>query len=380
MLSTCKARETPSEKAFLHIISSSGYYGAEHVLVQYCSWLAQYHHYIMCICPDYKTLDLLQQEMAKENTSVYGAVGQKLSLLTLVKSCRQLLKSHNFVAINCHGYKELWVALLTAWKWSIPIIMVQHGFTRRNVKMRCNQWLNILSCRLKKVHMVLCVAKAIAKTYQLGGVPKNKIIIIPNSVDVKRNKLDKNTNKNSDKHTDLYMFGFIGRLSVEKGPDLFLNVCQSFVQRYSQAVPVKAVIIGDGPLQQVLMESTEQNHQPQIDWVGYQSDIQYWLQQIKILLITSRTEGTPLCALEAMAFGVPVIAFAVGGLVDLIEHEQTGLLVPPNDLNLFVDTVYRLQQDDILQKKIIKNALAKVEWLNHQSREKVLTCYRQLLI
>ncbi|MGI0118193.1 glycosyltransferase family 4 protein [Zooshikella sp. RANM57] len=366
-------------KALLHIISSSGYYGAEHVLVQYCRWLTEYHHYILCLCSDHKTLDLLVQEMETENTSVYGVVGHKLSLLTLVKYSRQLLINKNITAINCHGYKELWVALFVSYKLSIPIIMIQHGFTRRSVKMLCYQWLNIQCCRFKKVYKVICVANEIADIYLAGGVHSDKITIIPNSVDIMNKALCENIAENVIDSESYYMFAFVGRLSVEKGPDLFLKVYHCFLQCYPQDTPVNAVIIGDGPFQQKLVKVIEQNDKWQVKWVGYQSEIKHWLQRINILLITSRNEGTPLCALEAMAIGVPVIAFSVGGLVDLIEHEQTGLLIPPNDINCFADAMHRLLHEDKLREKIIQNAQAKVRLLNSQSRERLNTCYQQLI-
>lgn len=111
---------------------------------------------------------------------------------------------------------------------------------------------------------------------------------------------------------------FVGRLSPEKGPDLFAGL--------SLLVPgPRYEVFGDGPMRGALAAAGLALHgaQPGMDkaWAG-----------IGLLAITSRAEGLPLAALEAMAHGVPVAAFALGGLPELIAEGQNGFLAAPGDL------------------------------------------------
>lgn len=64
-----------------------------------------------------------------------------------------------------------------------------------------------------------------------------------------------------------------------------------------------------------------------------------------IFVLSSRSEGCPNVVLEAMAQGVPVVATAVGGVPELVEHEASGLLVPPRDPKAFADALGRLVAD-----------------------------------
>lgn len=111
---------------------------------------------------------------------------------------------------------------------------------------------------------------------------------------------------------------FVGRLSPEKGPDLFVEL--------SRLAPgPRYEVFGDGPMRGALQAPGLVLHgaRPGMGgaWAG-----------IGLLAITSRAEGLPLAALEAMAHGVPVAAFALGGLPELIEEGRSGFLAAPGDL------------------------------------------------
>ena len=113
---------------------------------------------------------------------------------------------------------------------------------------------------------------------------------------------------------------FVGRLSEEKGPDLFCGL--------SALVPgPEFVAYGDGPLRAEL----EAAH-PAVRFAGQQPSMAGIWERVGLLCMSSRHEGLPMAALEAMAHGIPVAAFAVGGLPGLIEHGRNGWLAPPRDL------------------------------------------------
>lgn len=80
-----------------------------------------------------------------------------------------------------------------------------------------------------------------------------------------------------------------------------------------------------------------------------------------IFINTTNFDNTPVSVIEAMALGLPVVSTNVGGLPFLIEHSEDGILVAPNDVNLFVNAIERILKAPETAEKISKNARKKVE-------------------
>ena len=81
-----------------------------------------------------------------------------------------------------------------------------------------------------------------------------------------------------------------------------------------------------------------------------------FIKKVNIFLLTSISEGFPNVLLEAMSYGIPVVSSNVGGISDLIEHGENGLIFESNDLDSFYKNVIKLISDNGLRKKISQNA------------------------
>lgn len=122
---------------------------------------------------------------------------------------------------------------------------------------------------------------------------------------------------------------FVGRLSPEKRPDLFLEAAA----RVAAAVPgARFVLAGEGPERPRL---ERQRHDlgldDRVDLPGFTEDPWRLLAQTDVLVCPSDTEGSPRIVLEAMAAGVPVVATAVGGVPHVIRGGSEGVVVAPGD-------------------------------------------------
>lgn len=135
------------------------------------------------------------------------------------------------------------------------------------------------------------------------------------------------------------LVGFLGRLSPEKGPDVFLRAA---LLVHSKLDDVHFVFVGDGPLAPTLRESiTRLKLEDRVHLAGLRRDVPAVLNDLDVLVSSSHSEAMPLAVMEAMASGLPIVATRVGGVPDLIEHGDSGWLVMPND---FEDIATRLQQ------------------------------------
>ncbi|MGY1704507.1 glycosyltransferase family 4 protein [Geodermatophilus sp. SYSU D00697] len=123
--------------------------------------------------------------------------------------------------------------------------------------------------------------------------------------------------------------GVVGRLVPEKGVDVFLRAAS----RVRAVVPwARFVVVGDGPLRADLQaRATAPGLDGAVEFTGYRDDAPTVIAGLDVLVVPSRSEGSPLVVCEAMAAGVPVVATRVGGLPDLVEDRGSGFLVAPGD-------------------------------------------------
>ena len=118
--------------------------------------------------------------------------------------------------------------------------------------------------------------------------------------------------------------GYLGRLDEEKGVDVLVEVVKELPEE------VTFVFIGDGALrpriERELADRIEAGSVELTGWVDHE-DVSALLGELRLPVMTSRTEGVSTTALEAMACGTPVCATPVGGIPDVVEDWETGLLL-----------------------------------------------------
>jgi L-malate glycosyltransferase len=173
---------------------------------------------------------------------------------------------------------------------------------------------------------------------------------------------------------------FVGRLSQEKRPDLFINMAKLVYENYPNS---SFVIIGSGPLEiEIRRLAYGLNVNSRISFLGLRRDVGELLHGVDVLVCPSDTEGTPRVVVEAMASGVPVVATCVGGLPDLVIDEVTGLLVPAGDVKALAGAVSRLLSDGTIARRIsMAAALEARARLSIGGMElKVASAYRQACI
>jgi glycosyltransferase involved in cell wall biosynthesis len=173
---------------------------------------------------------------------------------------------------------------------------------------------------------------------------------------------------------DEFAVGFLGRLVLEKGLDIFAEVCTAL---RTQGVRHKVLVIGDGPARGWFAERV-----PDAAFAGFQrgDDLGRAVASMDVLFNPSVTETFGNVTLEAMAAAVPVVAARATGAVDLIDEGVTGFLVPPRDVAAYAGAIARLAQDPALHRAQSQAGHAKAQAYRWDAiNQVVLDTYLEML-
>lgn len=215
---------------------------------------------------------------------------------------------------------------------------VGHGENNR----RYSRYINLNLVESQEVRQWLAVC----------GESEERVRIVPSGVDLQLYKpsiAPRALRERLALDDDSFVVGFSGRLSEEKAPLAVLRIAEQI----PEDLPVRFVMTGTGPLGEPLRDAIRRRGlERRVQFVGMVPEVRDYLACYDVLLLPSKFDGRPTVVLEALAMGVPVIASAVGGLPELVEHGVNGYLCPANDLAAFAGHVIALQRDPALHTRM----------------------------
>ncbi len=158
-----------------------------------------------------------------------------------------------------------------------------------------------------------------------------------------------------------YVVGALGGVARRKGADTFVEAGAALVARYDD---VDLLHVGPPPwdgepgFAALVADRAASLPAGRLRFAGFRPTAEA-LAQMDVMVMASREEPFGLAALEAMAAGLPVVASAVGGLADLVEHEVSGILVAPEDPAAIAHWVGRLHDEPALARRLGEAARAR---------------------
>jgi glycosyltransferase involved in cell wall biosynthesis len=152
----------------------------------------------------------------------------------------------------------------------------------------------------------------------------------------------------------------LGRLSFEKGQDMMLEAWAEVTGRFPDW---RLRLYGSGPEEEALRRQAEElGLTGTVEFRGTIADVKGALTAASIFALPSRVEGFPMSVMEAMAYGLPTVAFdCAPGVRELITHESDGLIVQPGNTMEFAAALARLMGDEGLRAKLGRQARTSVQ-------------------
>jgi glycosyltransferase involved in cell wall biosynthesis len=235
-----------------------------------------------------------------------------MMIASFVHAARDAARTADLV--HAHWLPAGWVAARTG----KPFAVTLHG-TDVELAQRVPRLARMVFARAAAV---VAVSNAIADVARSLGA--REVDVIPNGVDVPP--------AGGTEVEPPYVL-YAGRLSKEKG----------VLELVDAARGLPLVVVGDGPVRRYV---------PQARGFAPRAELLRLLDEAAVVACPSRREGFGMTCLEAMAHGKPVVATAVGGLLDLVVDGETGLLVPARDSRALRGAIERLLTDADLRRQL----------------------------
>lgn len=240
-------------------------------------------------------------------------------------------------------------------------------------------WFSRLKYNHGSIRKILCVSDTIKEITAQGIKEKTKLTTVYSGIDLAKFQARNRTLKEELKlPEDAFLVVNTSALADHKDYFTFIDVAEKVIE---QREDTYFLIMGEGPMEQELKAyARTKKVKKQLQFLGFRNDIPQILAGVDLFLITSKTEGLGTSILDAFACEVPVVGTKGGGIVELIEHEKTGLLCEVKHVEEITHAVFRLLENENLRKELTNNGLSKVQLFSKETTAmSTLRHYRELL-
>ena len=342
----------------LHIINGEHYAGAERVQDLLAARLQDHGFEIDFAC--IKPGEFPKRRNAQNAKLHLVPMSSRVDLLTSIKLA-YLVKKNRYRLIHTHSARGALVGRIAGWLSQVPMVHHVHSPTTRDTESWFRNVLNTLSNKfslLGSKHLI-AVSDSLGQYLHEQGLDTIPTRVIPNGVPSQPQLPHKEAPKNG------WTIGCMALFRPRKGLEVLLK---TFATLCTDDLPVTLRVVGgfETPEYEEFSKQLAKNLgiENRITWTGFREDINAELAEMDIFVLPSLFgEGMPMVVLEAMAMGVPVVASAVEGIPEVLEHNRSGMLVPPGDERALSGAIA-----DLIQGRFDWSAIREVAYTSQMER------------
>lgn len=359
----------------LHTEWSGGWGGQEmRVVAESVAMRARGHRMIIACQPDSQ---ILREAKAEGLLTVSMRMRKGLDVAGIAH-CMQAIRAQRIDIVHTHSSPDAWTCGMAARLAGVRVIRSRHlsapvkrGWSTRLVYGRLADRV-IASGRAIRDHLI-----------QVNALDAGRIVSIPAGIDVQRFAPVANAQavrRELGLADADFVVGIVAVLRSWKGHTHLIDAVHRLA---AENVPAKLLIAGTGPQEDALRRKLRQlGMDSRVLMLGYRNDVPRLISAMDCsVLPATKNEATSQALPQALAMKVPVIATAVGGLPEVVIHQQTGLLIPPGDTDALCRALLRVHQHPNEAKQMAERGYAHVHanFTFERMVDRTEAVYRELL-
>jgi glycosyltransferase involved in cell wall biosynthesis len=327
----------------LHVETGRHLYGGAQQVIYLTRALTERGIGNTLVCPPDSEIDVAAREAGVSVENLRCAGDHDLAFAFRLRQCLLVQKPD---IIHCHSRRGGdFLGGLAATGTSIPAVVSRRVDNTESPL--------IAGLRYRPFCKIIAISEAIACVLREAGLDEDRLTVIRDAVDTERFMAP------ADQEAFRAEFGLsagefivavIAQLIPRKGHRYLLEAVAQLKASYPQ---LRVIIFGQGPLEAELREQTAKlGLSGLVQFAGFRRDLDDYLACLDLLVHPALAEGLGVVVLKAAAAGVPVVGFAVGGLPEAVADGETGLLVPPKDVEALRGAIARLVENPALRREL----------------------------
>ena len=346
----------------VHSESSCGWGGQEIRVLEEAAGMRSRGHRVTLLCP--REARIHAEATGRGVPAVALPIARKS--LAGLSAMRAWLANAHCDVLNSHSSTDSWLAALALVGTSPrPALVRTRHISAAIPDNFATRWLYQSATR----HIVTTGERLREQLIRDNGYRPESIVSVPTGIDLARYAPADRAQAKARLGLDPAQacIGIVATLRSWKGHRYLVEAFARLEHKNA-----RLLMVGDGPGRDNLKQQVAGlGLEERVLMPGNQADVAPWLQALDVFALPSyANEGVPQALMQAMAAGVPVISTPVGSIDELVRHEETGLMVPPQDVAALSAAIARLLADPALATRLAQAACA---WVGSRySRERML--------